>query len=67
MPEDSFGKIGDGCEGVKAACSFLRKQARSTGPGEQSAYGTTGRTRGKAQVILKVDNIQRARRALRSR
>ena len=28
------------------------------------AYGTTGGTKGKAQVILKVDNIQRARRAL---
>jgi hypothetical protein len=28
------------------------------------AYGTTGGTRGKAQVILKVDNIQRARKVL---
>lgn len=28
------------------------------------AYGTTGGTQGKAQVILKVDNIQRARRVL---
>ena len=31
------------------------------------AYGTTGGTRGKAQIILKVDNIQRARRALAGR
>ncbi len=28
------------------------------------AYGTTGGTKGKAQVILKVDNIQRARKVL---
>lgn len=28
------------------------------------AYGTTRGTKGKAQVILKVDNIQRARKAL---
>ncbi|MGH7772005.1 MAG: ACT domain-containing protein [Candidatus Binatia bacterium] len=28
------------------------------------AYGTTGGTKGKAQLIVKVNNIQRARRAL---
>lgn len=28
------------------------------------AYGTTGGTKGKAQVILKLDNIQRARKVL---
>lgn len=31
------------------------------------AYGSTGGTRGKAQVILKVDDVRRARRGLRGR
>lgn len=31
------------------------------------AYGTTGGTKGKAQVILKADSIQRARKALERR